>query len=131
MNGHARERAVAKYYRTFGYLVASLRHTPGPGDLLVIAPATEGGRTWLVEVKANAAGPWSHYGPVDRARLAHAARVYGIEAVLAWWPAGGPLELYPEHVWPGANGDARHRPAQLQLVKRGARVPTTGYRPTS
>lgn len=108
MDGIAREREVASYYRGRGYLVASRRHEPGAGDLIAIPSAIlqrADNPEWstlsglLVEVKATRR-PFERFGPDDRRALLELALEYGLEAMLAHWPAHGSLELMGPGDWP-------------------------------
>jgi hypothetical protein len=102
--GLGRERRVASLLREAGYLVASLRHFKGAGDLLAIAPYERA--FWpnplIIEVKGTTEAPWrSTFGPADRHAMIEAGKAYGAEPLLAWWPTGlgGPIFLTPED-WP-------------------------------
>lgn len=119
--GTQRERAVATLLGELGYLVASLRHFGGPGDLLAVAtaeireaPATHAfaglevitqHRPLLVEVKGTTDVPWKDYKGFGRPRrdeMILAGIKWGVEAILAWWPPslrGGPIWL-PVEDWP-------------------------------
>lgn len=99
--GIQRERAVAAVLRKQGYLVASLRHEFGAGDLLGVSPNGHG--PLLVEVKGTMDLPWrSTWGPEQRRLMLTAAVQWGVEPILAWWPphlVGGPIWV-PADEWP-------------------------------
>lgn len=113
--GIGRELQVAEVLRDLGYLVASRRHEPGPGDHLAVYPglgqhlssrALFRYRPLLVETKGTVQVPWSAggdcFGPDERAALIHAGLEWNVEPVLAWWPPslrGGPIWL-PVEDWP-------------------------------
>jgi hypothetical protein len=102
--GIQRERAVAAVLRRHGYLVASLRHEFGAGDLLAVSAHTNGSvPPLLVEVKGTTDYPWrSTWGPQQRALMLQAGLQWGLEPMLAWWPPhlqGGPIWLTAED-WP-------------------------------
>jgi Holliday junction resolvase len=54
----------------------------------------------FIEVKSTAAGPFSHFGPKDRAELLEAAGHAGAVAELAFWPPRGKLEYIGSSEWP-------------------------------
>jgi hypothetical protein len=107
--GNSTENRVAQVLRDAGYMVASRRHEPGPGDLLAWRVML----TWagsflpplLVEVKGTLDPPWrSTWGAARRREMLEAKITHGVEPILAWWPPylrGGPIWLPPED-WPKA-----------------------------
>lgn len=77
--GTPAELAVRGELREAGYLVASRRHEPGPGDELGVRP---GEIALLVETKATKDLPWrSDFGPAERKAM---TSVYFVEPILAW-----------------------------------------------
>lgn len=108
--GHRHENLTAAYLRSAGYLVASRRHEPGPGDLLAWTPhvAPNGGRRLvevpplLVEVKNTGRGPFQELTPPDRRDLLMAEEDYGVEPILCWWPPSSSLGPFwiPAEDWP-------------------------------
>lgn len=101
---------VADGLRKNGYLVASMRHVGGPGDLLACAPLDTARmyrpRPLLIEVKGTKDFPWLDYkgfGRPRRQEMIDAGVEWNVEPILAWWPPhlrGGPIWL-PASDWPG------------------------------
>lgn len=95
--GTAKELATAALLTEQGYVVASRRHVPGPGDLLAVRFGTGvngGGSTRgevldarLIEVKAGRAA-YENFRPQDRAELRDYAEQHRLSAELCWWPNG-------------------------------------------
>ena len=52
------------------------------------------------EVKSTKAGPYSHFGPKDRADLKAEADRAGATAWLCWWPPRKDPEFIPSDEWP-------------------------------
>lgn len=78
--------------------MASRRHVPGPGDLLVAGLGTV---VRLVEVKATADGPYKAFGPGDRRAMLDLAERHGFVAELAWWARGADKhQIIPASEWP-------------------------------
>lgn len=78
-SGNPHELAVRVALREAGYLIASRRHEPGPGDELGIRP---GEIALLVEVKGVKAGPFGgDFSPEDRRAM---LALYFVEPMLAW-----------------------------------------------
>lgn len=69
----------------------------GAADLVCLRA---GSTPRLVQVKGDAAGPYTHFGPAERVRLSLTAKIAGAEAWLAWWPPRGVLRWIPETEWP-------------------------------
>lgn len=92
---------MAAVLRKQGYLVSSLRHEFGAGDLLAVSP--NGHRDLLVEVKGTLDPPWrSTWGPKERQLMRVAESRWDVEPILAWWPphlVGGPIWV-PQEDWP-------------------------------
>ena len=102
--GNARENAVARLLRDEGWIVGSMRHSEGGGDLIAarsVALPFVRSVVRLVEVKSTAAGPWEHFGPRDRQLLLDYAKVAGATAWLAWWPPRKKIQWIPPEEWPG------------------------------
>ena len=96
--GSPTERAVAAVLRDLDYLVGSLRHTGGAGDLLAHHRQKRG---LLVEVKATTDLPWrSSFGPDKRAEMIEAGVYFGVEPILAWWPPRLGLVWLSVEDWP-------------------------------
>ena len=99
--GNARENAVARLLRDEGWIVGSMRHSEGGGDLMAArVRAWNHGEVRLIEVKSTAAGPWEHFGPRDRQLLRDYAKVAGASAWLAWWPPRKTIQWIPSEEWP-------------------------------
>lgn len=79
--GDDREVKTAKILKADGWLVGSLRHIEGPGDLLA---HKAGERARLIEVKSTRT-PYAHFGRDDRAAMFNASVEYGVSVELAWW----------------------------------------------
>lgn len=94
--GRQRELAVAVLLRDAGFVTYRLAH--GAADVLALRHDHE---PMLIQVKSTAAGPYEHFGPVDREELMKEARKAGAAAVLAWWP---PHQKVPKWIdsadWP-------------------------------
>lgn len=97
--GHQRERDVRHRLEDEDWWVSRAAGSIGDADLVALRA---GRRPMLLEVKSTAAGPYSHFGPADRARLLFAAELAGADAVLAWWPPRGQLRFIPSSEWPTA-----------------------------
>lgn len=95
--GAQRERAVRDLLAEQGWLVVRAAGSLGCADLLALRA---GERPRLVEVKSTAGGPFEHFGPAARARLAAAAEQAGADALLAHWPPRGELRWISEQEWP-------------------------------
>jgi Holliday junction resolvase len=95
--GHDRERAVVAHLRERDWVAFRAPASLGVADVVALR---DGSRPRLVEVKSTAQGPYEHFGPADRAKLAGAATLAGAEAWLAWWPARGQLRWIAESEWP-------------------------------
>lgn len=62
--------------------------------------ALRAGRTpRMYEVKSTLS-PYAHFLPADRTALSVAAALAGAEALLAYWPKNGKLDVIPESAWP-------------------------------
>ena len=110
--GNARENQVATLLRDEGWIVGSMRHSAGGGDLIAarLAPAvdwdgTNLSKVRLVEVKSTAAGPWEHFGPRDRQLMLDYAKVAGATAWLAWWPLRKKIQWIPSEEVAGVSFD--------------------------
>lgn len=95
--GHQRERAVRDWLSKRDWLAFRAPASLGVADVVALR---EGSRPRLVEVKSTAGGPYEHFGPAARARLAAAAHIAGADAFLAWWPPRGQLRWIAEREWP-------------------------------
>jgi hypothetical protein len=101
---------VAARLKDEGWLVASRRHDPGPGDLLAVRLDAEQTRhwgrivhgVWLIEVKGTADGPWRNFSKAARREMLEFALDHGAEAVMAWWPPGGQLRFIHSLDWPSS-----------------------------
>lgn len=97
--GHNRERQVKKRLEAKGWFVIRAPASLGLADLVALKDKL---RPMMIEVKGTAAGPFTAFGPADRAALLGAAAKAGADPVLAWWPAHGELLWIPSAGWPGA-----------------------------
>lgn len=95
--GHDRERAVVAWLRERDWLAFRAPASLGVADVVALKADQ---RPRLAEVKSTAQGPYEHFGPADRAKLAGAAALAGAEAWLAWWPPRGQLRWIPQAEWP-------------------------------
>lgn len=112
MNGHARERQVRERLQEDGWVVVRAAGSLGVADLV----ALKAGMTpMVIEVKSTAAGPYKHFGPVDRAMLISAALQAGAEAWLCWWPPRGEPRWLGTFDWPAA-GKAEGVEARMERV---------------
>ena len=103
--GHQRERQVRLHLEGEDYWVCRAAGSLGDADLVALKA---GKRPMLVEVKSSSQGPYEHFGPADRFRLAFAAQLAGADPVLCWWPPRGKMRMIPADEWPrvGVKGDA-------------------------
>jgi hypothetical protein len=97
--GAARELRVKALYEANGWVVYRSAGSHGPADLVCMK---SGRQTELVQVKANASGPFGHFGPAEREELRDEAIKAGARAVLCWYPPDrkGP-RFYHASSWPG------------------------------
>jgi Holliday junction resolvase len=95
--GTQRERAVRDWHTERDWIAFRAPASLGCADVIALR---DGSRPRLIEVKSTAAGPYSHFGPAARQRLAAAARMAGADAILAWWPPRGQLRMIAEREWP-------------------------------
>src|SRR4051812_40933840 len=102
--GAARERKLAAELEAQGYVVTRSAGSRSPHDLVVVGPANRDSPSistvQLVQVKSDTAGPFAHFGPLERSMLKETARRCGAVPVLVHWPAGGKQRWYPAHEWP-------------------------------
>ena len=94
--GRQRELAVAVLLRDAGFIAYRLAH--GHADVLALRHDHQ---PMLIQVKSTVGGPYTHFGPADRAALIEEAQQAGAAAVLAWWP---PRQKVPKWIdsadWP-------------------------------
>jgi hypothetical protein len=111
-----------------GWLPASRRHIPGPGDVLAIRIGLEMligmvGRyppeAMLIEVKSTAGGPYERFGPLDRQVLLEAAERHGASAWLYWWPPRKDLQRIPSSEWPEPKLEDKGLPHEGDLTPLG------------
>lgn len=97
--GHDRERAVKAQLEGEDWFVARAAGSLGDADLVALK---DGRRPMLVEVKSTARGPFSGFGPSDRAELRLACRIAGARAALCWWPPRGRAKWFYDDMgeWP-------------------------------
>lgn len=95
--GIARERAVRDWFRARDWVAFRAPASLGCADVVALR---DGARPRLVEVKSTAQGPYEHFGPADRQRIAETARRAGADAWLCWWPARKAMRWIPESDWP-------------------------------
>jgi hypothetical protein len=112
--GHDRERDVKDLLQERGWIVIRAAGSMGDVDLVAVGK----GLLWhpseprpgvrlqldvvtvlLIESKSTI-GPYSHFGPKQRAELLWAAARCGAEPWLSWWPAHGDLRWIPGADWP-------------------------------
>lgn len=102
--GRGRELDVMRHFRAEGWVTYRLAW--GNADVMACRlepgdePEAQRMRLLLVQVKSTGGGPYERFGPVDRERLLAEADSCGAEALLAWWPAYGSLQLIDAHKWP-------------------------------
>ena len=94
--GNAFDLRVTRNLEADGWLVASRRHTAGPGDLL----AVRAGIIQLIECKTTARGPYEHFGPRDRAAMIEAEQQFRLGAWLAWRGPRQQICWIPSTEWP-------------------------------
>jgi Holliday junction resolvase len=81
-----------------GWMVTKAGGSLGAADLVALKA---GERPLLVQVKATAAGPFSGFGPSERAELLAVAKASGAVPVLAWWkPYARTHQLIEDVGWP-------------------------------
>lgn len=85
-----------KSYERDGWFAVRVSNSKGPADVVAI----RAGHIRLIEVKATKSGPFSGFGPADRARLKAAARVAGGSGWLFWSPVPTKIEEFAEADWP-------------------------------
>lgn len=95
--GADRERQVKKLLEADGFYVTKAGGSLGVADLVALKA---GCAPRLVQVKSTSAGPFSDFGPDDRAKLRLVARDAGAVAELAWWPPRKPCRWLLEPTWP-------------------------------
>jgi Holliday junction resolvase len=96
--GNSKELRSARLLEGEGYVVASRRHTSGPGDLLAVdgvhAPV-------LAEVKVGKSSPYENFRSHDRQAMREYAEAFNLEAVLLFWPPRAHRHrVIPEEEWP-------------------------------
>ena len=98
--GLQRERDLVLKLREEGHW--AIRSPASKGDVDVVAIRLEDGETrvFFYEVKSTVAGPYSHFGPADRASLSAAANEVGASAWLCWWPPRRKPQFIPSSDWP-------------------------------
>jgi Holliday junction resolvase len=94
--GADRERKALRLYRSMGYAVTRSAGSHGEADLWAAKP----GELLLVQVKADAAGPFAHFGPLARESLLEEARLAGGVPILLWWPPRRPPQVLTADSWP-------------------------------
>lgn len=99
--GPQRERAVRDWLLERDWVVVRAAGSLGSVDLVALKA---GQRPRLIEVKANARGPYHSFGPADRADLSLRALWADADAYLAWWPPRGALRWIHESEWPRTAG---------------------------
>lgn len=95
--GIQRERQVRRVLEAEGWWTARAAGSFGDADVIA---GKAGSNPRLIEVKSTAAGPYSHFGPKDRAELLAAAKKTGFTPELAYWPPRGKLEFISAEDWP-------------------------------
>src|SRR3954468_17991480 len=102
--GAARERQLAKELEAEGYVVTRSAGSRSPHDLVVCGPARRDSpsvsQVQLIQVKSDTAGPFAHFGPLERTMLKETARRCGAVPVLVHWPANGKQAWFYESEWP-------------------------------
>ena len=102
--GIARERQVRALLVNDGWWVARAAGSFGDADLVACRARSDTfnapPEVRLIEVKATAAGPYSGFGPKDRAELIAAAKKAGAEAWLCWWPSRKKPQWLASWDWP-------------------------------
>lgn len=96
--GLNRERKVKAILESEDWWVVRAAGSFGDADLVALKA---GKRPRLIEVKSTL-GPYSHFGPADRAELLLAAEIAGGEPWLCWWPKNGSATWIPASDWPKA-----------------------------
>ena len=95
--GAERERAVKKLLEADGWFVTKAGGSLGVADLVALKA---GHQPRLIQIKGTARGPFSDFGPDDRAKLRLVALDAGAVAELAWWPCRKPCAWLLEPTWP-------------------------------
>ena len=111
--GTQRENAVKDWLEERGWWVCRAAGSLGDADLAAMALRwglnEEGGLDTrrigrdgklLVEVKSTKAGPFSDFGPADRAELLAAGAKAGADVVLCWCPPGRRAPEKWAWIWP-------------------------------
>jgi Holliday junction resolvase len=101
--GHARERAVVAHLREQDWIAFRAPASLGVADVVALRA---GSIPRLVEVKSTAQGPYEHFGPADRQKLASAASMAGASAWLVWWPPRASMRWIAESEWPAVRAAA-------------------------
>lgn len=94
--GHQRERDRVNWYRSEGWFAMRAPASLGAVDVVAI----KDGEVRFEELKSTEAGPYSHFGPADRADLSSMAKIAGAAAFLVWWPKRSKPIVIPESDWP-------------------------------
>ena len=95
--GHDRERLLVRTLRDKDWIAFRAPASLGVADVVALR---DGSRPLLVECKATAGGPYSHFLPADRKRLSEAAKLAGAEAWLYWHPPRGEGHWISASEWP-------------------------------
>jgi Holliday junction resolvase len=95
--GIERERKLVLLLRDDDWWAMRAPASLGVADVVALRA---GSTPRLIEVKATEAGPFSGFGPADRAELLFAAELAGAEAWLVWWPKRSEPVWIPPEAWP-------------------------------
>jgi Holliday junction resolvase len=94
--GASREHAVKRLLEAEGWAVTRGAGSHGCADLW----AARNRLLRLIQVKTDKAGPYAHFIPAERQKLASLAAQTGGVAELCWWPARKDPVWLLESDWP-------------------------------
>lgn len=95
--GIHRERQLKALLEAEGWWVARAAGSLGDADLIALHAHRP---PRLIEVKSTTRGPFTGFGPLDRAALLLAAAQSGAEPWLVWWPSRRQPLWIPHTDWP-------------------------------
>jgi len=107
--GNAGENKIARILREQGWVVGSMRHSLGAGDLIAVRqfeelPLQKVAEVRLIEVKATKRTPFQAFLPAERKSMLEYAALAGATAWVAWLPPRAAIRWIPSEDWPTKPG---------------------------